>query len=136
MRHVKISGLGVPAEMVEYTLNGCAPEFALWSFVDLGYLTYYVSYLLATGAIQGVEGEIFTAGRIAATTYHHRRPDPAGHQGAARPDGPLHGLQRGERRGCGQGRAAVRQRSAAPRAPTSGALLSGPRPPCAGSIDR
>ncbi len=50
---VKVSGLGLPAEMVSYTLNGCAPEFALWSFVDLGYLTYYVTYLLATGAIEG-----------------------------------------------------------------------------------
>ncbi|MDQ3248977.1 MAG: substrate-binding domain-containing protein [Chloroflexota bacterium] len=61
---VKVSGLGVPAEMVAYTLNGCAPEFALWSFVDLGYLTYYTTYLLATGAIEGVEGDTFTAGRM------------------------------------------------------------------------
>lgn len=61
---VKVSGLGVPAEMLAYTKNGCAPEFALWSFVDLGYLTYYASYLLATGQIQGVEGESFTAGRL------------------------------------------------------------------------
>ncbi len=60
---VKVSGLGVPAEMVEYTLNGCAPEFALWSFVDLGYLTYYVSYLLGSGALQGAEGEMFKVGR-------------------------------------------------------------------------
>ena len=65
---VKVSGLGLPAEMVSYTLNGCAPEFALWSFVDLGYLTYYVSYLLATGAIQGVEGETFEAGRLGSYT--------------------------------------------------------------------
>ncbi len=65
---VKVSGLGVPAEMVSYTLNGCAPEFALWSFVDLGYLTYYTSYLLATGAIQGVEGETFEAGRMGTFT--------------------------------------------------------------------
>lgn len=60
---VKVSGLGVPFEMVDYTLAGCAPEFALWDFVDLGYLTYYTSYLLATGAIQGVEGETFKIGR-------------------------------------------------------------------------
>ena len=46
---VKVSGLGLPARWSPYTLNGCAPEFALWSFVDLGYLTYYTSYLLATG---------------------------------------------------------------------------------------
>jgi rhamnose transport system substrate-binding protein len=61
---VKVSGLGLPSEMVSYTMNGCAPEFALWSFVDLGYLTYYTSYLLATGAIQGTEGEQFEAGRM------------------------------------------------------------------------
>ena len=61
---VKVSGLGLPSEMVSYTLNGCAPEFALWSFVDLGYLTYYTSYLLATEAITGAEGEQFNAGRM------------------------------------------------------------------------
>jgi rhamnose transport system substrate-binding protein len=65
---VKISGLGLPSEMVEYTMNGCAPKFALWSFVDLGYLTYYTTYLLATGAIQGVEGETFEAGRMGTYT--------------------------------------------------------------------
>src|SRR5882757_5413368 len=40
---VKISGLGVPSEMLAYTMNGCAPQFALWSFVDLGYLAYYTA---------------------------------------------------------------------------------------------
>ncbi|MCC6945811.1 MAG: rhamnose ABC transporter substrate-binding protein [Thermomicrobiales bacterium] len=65
---VKVSGLGLPEEMVTYVDNGCAPEFALWSFVDLGYLTYYASYLLATGAIQGVGGESFEAGRMGAYT--------------------------------------------------------------------
>lgn len=74
---VKVSGLGVPAEMVEYTMNGYAPEFALWSFVDLGYLTYYASYLLATDAIQGVEGETFIAGRMGeyTITKDPTRPD-------------------------------------------------------------
>jgi rhamnose transport system substrate-binding protein len=61
---VKVSGLGLPAEMVSYTMNGCAPEFALWSFVDLGYLTYQTSYALATGAIKGEIGEVFHAGRM------------------------------------------------------------------------
>lgn len=74
---IKVSGLGVPAEMLEYTQNGCAPEFALWSFVDLGYLTYYVSYMLATGDLQGVEGETFTAGRLGdyTITKDPTRPD-------------------------------------------------------------
>lgn len=61
---VKVSGLGLPAEMVSYTMNGCAPEFALWSFVDLGYLTYYTSYMLATGSLKGEVGEEFKAGRM------------------------------------------------------------------------
>jgi len=74
---VKVSGLGVPAEMVEYTLNGCAPEFALWSFVDLGYLTYHLAYLLGTGALQGAEGEKFVAGRMGEyeITKDPTRPD-------------------------------------------------------------
>lgn len=65
---VKVSGLGLPAEMVSYTLNGCAPEFALWSFRDLGYLTYYVSYLLASGEIEAAEGQTFEAGRMGSFT--------------------------------------------------------------------
>lgn len=62
--NVKVSGLGLPAEMVEYTLNGCAPEFALWSFVDLGYVTYYATYLIASGALTPAEGVTFEAGRM------------------------------------------------------------------------
>ena len=61
---VKISGLGVPSEMLSYTMNGCAPEFALWSFVDLGYLSYYTAYALASGAIKAEEGASFKAGRM------------------------------------------------------------------------
>ena len=65
---VKLSGLGLPAEMVSYTLDGCAPQFALWSFVDLGYLTYYVSYLIATGQMEGKVGDTFEAGRMGTYT--------------------------------------------------------------------
>jgi len=65
---VKISGLGLPAEMVSYTMNGCAPEFALWSFVDLGYLAYYTAYMLATGDLKAEEGAKFKAGRMGEYT--------------------------------------------------------------------
>jgi len=65
---VKVSGLGLPAEMVSYVKNGCAPQFALWSFADLGYLTYYASYLLASGALKGEVGEKFEAGRMGTYT--------------------------------------------------------------------
>lgn len=61
---VKVSGLGLPSEMVSYTMNGCAPEFALWDFRDLGYLTYQTAYGLATGQLTGEIGETFTAGRM------------------------------------------------------------------------
>jgi rhamnose transport system substrate-binding protein len=77
---VKVSGLGLPAEMVSYTMNGCAPQFALWSFVDLGYLTYYASYMLATGAIKGEVGEMIHAGRMGDYTIE---ADP-GREGAKR----------------------------------------------------
>ena len=75
---IKVSGLGLPAEMVSFTLNGCAPQFALWSFVDLGYLTYYVTYLIATGQLEAVDGASFEAGRMGTYTIH---PDPTRDQG-------------------------------------------------------
>lgn len=65
---VKVSGLGLPSEMLAYTKNGCAPQFALWSFVDLGYLAYYTAYSLATGAIKAEEGVKFKAGRMGEYT--------------------------------------------------------------------
>jgi len=61
---VKVSGLGLPSEMVSYTMNGCAPEFALWDFRDLGYLTYFAAYGLASGQLTGDIGETFHAGRM------------------------------------------------------------------------
>jgi rhamnose transport system substrate-binding protein len=61
---VKVSGLGLPEEMAPYVESGCAPEFALWSFVDLGYLAYYVAYGIATDQIAAEEGQLFVAGRM------------------------------------------------------------------------
>ena len=65
---VKVSGLGLPDEMREFTLNGCAPKFALWSFVDLGYLAYYAAYGIATGQFEPAEGASFVAGRMGEYT--------------------------------------------------------------------
>ena len=83
---VKVSGLGLPSEMREYTINGCAPEFALWNFVDLGYLTYYVTYRIATGQIQAQEGAQFEAGRLGSYTITQ---DPNRDQGLRILLGPL-----------------------------------------------
>jgi rhamnose transport system substrate-binding protein len=75
---VKVSGLGLPAEMVSYSLNGCAPEFTLWSFVDLGYLTYHTAYALATGQITAEAGQTFDAGRMGSFTIEE---DPTRDEG-------------------------------------------------------
>jgi rhamnose transport system substrate-binding protein len=81
---VKISGLGLPPKWSSLHLNGCAPKFALWSFVDLGYLTYYTTYLLATGSrSQGSrKGETFEAGRMGTYTIEK---DPTRDERPARP---------------------------------------------------
>lgn len=77
---IKVSGLGLPSEMVSYTMNGCAPEFALWDFRDLGYLTYFTAYGMATGQLKGEIGESFHAGRMGDYTIE---ADP-GREGAKR----------------------------------------------------
>jgi rhamnose transport system substrate-binding protein len=65
---VKVSGLGLPDEMSEYTLSGCAPKFALWSFTDLGYLAFFAAYGIATGQVEAEEGAKFEAGRLGEMT--------------------------------------------------------------------
>jgi rhamnose transport system substrate-binding protein len=65
---IKVSGLGLPTEMLAYTKNGCAPEFALWNFVDLGYVAYQAAYGLATHAFKAEVGQSFTAGRMGKYT--------------------------------------------------------------------
>jgi len=65
---IKVTGLGLPSENVEYVKNGCTPELALWSFVDLGYLTYYTTYLIAGGQMKPAAGVKFEAGRMGTYT--------------------------------------------------------------------
>ena len=73
---VKVSGLGLPAEMVSYTLNGCAPEFALWSFVDLGYLDL-LRHLSDRHRPDGSGGRRAVRGRAAWAPTPSRRTRPA-----------------------------------------------------------
>ena len=83
---VKVSGLGLPDEMQSYTENGCAPQFALWSFVDLGYVTFQAAYGLATGAFEAEEGATFTAGRMGEYTIEK---DPTRDEGLRIVMGPF-----------------------------------------------
>ncbi len=74
---IKVTGLGLPSENVAYVKNGCTPEFALWSFTDLGYLAYYVTYMIATGDLKPADGVQFDAGRLGTLTITKdpTRPD-------------------------------------------------------------
>jgi rhamnose transport system substrate-binding protein len=58
---VFLTGLATPDEMRQYVKSDVVKKFALWSPVDLGYLTMHVAKLLAEGKMQ--EGTI-EAGRL------------------------------------------------------------------------
>lgn len=61
--NVKITGLGLPSEMLEYTgaddAHSC-PYFYLWDMQLLGKLSAYATIALINGDITGAEGESFT----------------------------------------------------------------------------
>ena len=59
--NVKITGLGLPSEMLEYTGEGkSCPYFYLWDMQLLGKLSAYATIALINGDITGAEGETFT----------------------------------------------------------------------------
>lgn len=61
---VAVTGLGTPNQMRDYVHSGAAPQFALWSPVDLGYLSIYALNAIASGEIAGAPGDSFSAGRL------------------------------------------------------------------------
>jgi len=71
---VKLTGLGLPSEMLEYTgadeAHSC-PYFYLWDMQLLGKLSAYATIALINGDITGAEGESFSVeglGDFAVTT--------------------------------------------------------------------
>ena len=70
------AGWGCRPRWWPYTKSGCAPQFALWSFNDLGYLTYYATYLLATDAAEG-RGRRDLRGRADGRATRSRNTRPA-----------------------------------------------------------
>ncbi|MCD8336838.1 MAG: substrate-binding domain-containing protein [Lachnospiraceae bacterium] len=63
----KLTGLGLPSEMLEYTGDGdeySCPYFYLWDMEGLGALSAYTCIAIADGTITGAEGETFTAGDL------------------------------------------------------------------------
>lgn len=65
---VAVTGLGTPNQMRDYVKSGAAPQFALWSPVDLGYLSIYTLHAIASGAIAGNPGDTFDGGRLGEYT--------------------------------------------------------------------
>ena len=65
---VFVTGLGTPNQMRDYVKSGVAPEFALWNPGDLGYLSVYTLFNIATGKIKGAVGDSFTAGKLGPYT--------------------------------------------------------------------
>lgn len=65
---VMVTGLGTPNQMREYVKSGAAPQFALWSPVDLGYLAIYALHAIASGQIEGVPGDTFDGGKLGEYT--------------------------------------------------------------------
>lgn len=67
----KLTGLGLPSEMLEYTGDGSeypCPYFYLWDTEKLGKLSAYTTMALVNGEITGAEGESFTAGDLGEYT--------------------------------------------------------------------
>lgn len=46
---VKVTGLGLPSELIGYVEKGVVPRFAIWNPVDLGYSTTQIAIRLARG---------------------------------------------------------------------------------------
>ncbi len=67
----KLTGLGLPSEMIEYTgaddAHSC-PYFYLWDMVGLGNLSAYSTIALISGDITGALDETFTAGDMGEYT--------------------------------------------------------------------
>ena len=61
---VMVTGLGTPNQMREYVKSGAAPAFALWNPADLGYLAIYTLNAIASGEIEGVPGDTYSAGKL------------------------------------------------------------------------
>ncbi|QWC86241.1 rhamnose ABC transporter substrate-binding protein [Nocardioidaceae bacterium] len=65
---VALTGLGTPNQMREYVEGGTVEAFALWNPEDLGALATYAATALASGEIEGAEGDSFSAGELGEFT--------------------------------------------------------------------
>jgi rhamnose transport system substrate-binding protein len=64
LKHLTLTGLGLPSQMKQYVIDGTVKEFELWNPSNLGYLAAYAAASLASGTITGAAGQTFTAGKL------------------------------------------------------------------------
>lgn len=64
LKHLVLTGLGLPSQMRPYVLDGTCKEFELWNPSNLGYLAGYAAAAWASGLISGKPGQTFSAGKL------------------------------------------------------------------------
>ncbi|HEX3647435.1 MAG TPA: rhamnose ABC transporter substrate-binding protein [Pseudonocardiaceae bacterium] len=65
---VALTGLGTPNDMRQYVKDGTVKQFELWDPAKLGALAAYTASALASGQINGQQGQTFKAGDMGTFT--------------------------------------------------------------------
>ncbi len=64
LKHLTLTGLGLPSQMKPYVHDGTVPAFELWNPSNLGYLAGYAAASLASKTVTLKAGATFTAGKL------------------------------------------------------------------------
>ena len=67
LKHLTLTGLGLPSQMKKYVLDGTVKEFELWNPIQLGELAGYAAANLASGTITIKAGQKFMATMLGKT---------------------------------------------------------------------
>lgn len=65
---VALTGLGTPNDMRQYVKDGTVTSFELWDPAKLGALAAYTAVALASGQINGTQGQTYQAGSLGSYT--------------------------------------------------------------------
>ena len=72
---IKVTGIGLPSEMVSYYDNGICDEMYLWDVYEYGALTAHALKALCDGEITGAVGDVVNAGDMGEFTVEEREID-------------------------------------------------------------
>jgi rhamnose transport system substrate-binding protein len=65
---IALTGLGTPDSLKKYVSDGTIKSFELWNPANLGYLAGYAAVEVASGKINGTQGQTFSAGKLGTFT--------------------------------------------------------------------